>query len=200
MSNASHALVDPGQAFEEPFHESRVLRLFSERLNQCQAPLVLDMGPTFGDNIHFFATKAKKLFICDMFVHLDEMSRSRLPAKKAFQYLVYPPGHFDGILLWNLIDYLDTENASELVRLVHKIVKPRGMVVLLAQDLHKPSGVPIAFSIRDECRLHPQPLSALNLQANYRQTREILDMMNPFTAVKSFICRNGVREYLLARP
>ncbi|MEW5909806.1 MAG: methyltransferase domain-containing protein [Thermodesulfobacteriota bacterium] len=199
MPNVSQAQVDSTPAPPESPPESRVLRLISDRLTQRENPLILDLGPTFGDNIRFFADKAKKLFTFDLFTCLDEANRNRLPAKTAFRFLAYPSRYFDGVLLWNLIDHLNTTDARELARIIREITRPEGVVMILAQDLFKPREYPIAFSIRDESRFHSQSLTELQLQAYYRPTREILDLMDSFVLIKSFISRQGIREYLFLR-
>jgi hypothetical protein len=199
LPNVSQARIDTNSAPPEPPPESRVLRLFSDQLSRQEAPVILDLGPTFGDNIQFFATKAQKLFTFDLFASLDEMRRLCFPSGNAFQFLTYPSRYFDGVLLWNLIDHLDLGEFKELIRIVRDITRPEGIVMILAQDLFKPIGYPVAFTIRDECRFQPHPLPNLQLPVYYRATREILEIMNSFALIKSFISRYGVREYLFLR-
>ncbi len=55
------------------------------------------------------------------------------------------------------------------------------------------------FAIGENFRLHPLPQSHINLPLQRRQNREILTLLTPFNFAKSFLYRNGVKEYLFQR-
>ena len=71
------------------------------------------------------------------------------------------------------------------------------MVFALAED--KVKETLNAFTVRDNLSIHPRALPHLNLPMHYRQNREVISMLEPLTPVKSYIYRNGLREFLFQR-
>jgi hypothetical protein len=198
--------ISTHQPREEPCLESElatytsnVLRLFVEGLGGRQGGQVLDMGPVCGSNISFFAQRVKKHYVCDMFLHLDRNLRNGLPLSRIGRDLDYPPQSFDGILLWDLIDHLDDSEVRRVVEMGEKMVRPGGMVMVIALGEQVIDQVVNSFVIGDGFRLYLRPQPHLDLPLHFRQNREVLALLAPFRPVKSFIYRNGIREFLFQR-
>lgn len=157
---------------------------------------MLDVGPICGSNINFFLQRVRKLFVCDIYSHLDQARRKGLPLSRAWQQLGYPPQSLDGILLWELIDRLDDHELAEVVELCHKMMKPRGILMLLvpAEKVLGP-GV-YSFVIRKDFRLQLRHQPHLDLPSHRRHSRQVLTLLAPFTQIRSFIYRNGFKEFL----
>ena len=161
---------------------------------------VLDVGPVCGDNINFLARRVKRLYLCDMFFRLVQESRSGAPSKGAWRHLDYLPGSFDGILLWDLVDRLDDHQAGELVERCYSMVMPGGMVMILSLGEQVSPTVVKSFVIKEGFRLCLRSKNHLDLPFHSRRNREVLDMLAPFFLIRSFIYRNGTREFLFQRP
>ena len=193
-SLADFSWIDPNPAH----YTSNGLRLFFESLEGRNEVQVLDVGPVCSDNINFLAKRVKRLYICDLFLRLDQYRRQGLPLSRVLRDLDYPPQSFDGILLWELTDHLDDREIDMLARKCHLMVKRRGIVMTIAQGEHAVSSVS-SFVIRDAYRLHLRPQPQLELPLHIRQNRAVLGMLAPFIPLKSFIYRNGFREFLFKR-
>jgi len=190
---------DPSLEPELASYTSNVLPLFVKGLEGREEGQALDVGPICGSNITFFAQRVKRLYVCDMFLCLDRNRRKGLPLSRVVQYLDYPPKSFDGILLWNLIDHLNDSEVRRVVKLGEKMVRPGGMVMVIVLG-EKAIDQPLnSFVIGDEFRLYLRPQPHLDLPFHMRQNREVLALLAPFTLVKSFIYRNGIREFLFQR-
>ncbi len=186
-------------AYPEPDladYTSNVLRLFVEALRRRQEPQVLDVGPVCGENISFLAHRVRRLYVCDMFLRVDRDRRKGVPLSWTWQHLDYPPQSFDGILLWDLADHLDDREVVRLVELCRTMVRPGGMVAVFVLGAKVLSNTVNSFVIGDGLRLNLRPQPHLDLPLYVRQNREVLSLFTPFTPVRSFIYRTGLREFL----
>lgn len=184
---------------DRPHHSSNVLREFTERLERSQNTQLLDLGPVCGENINFFAKRVRRLFVCDMFLRLDLACRLGLPTTHVWQHLDYPPLSFDGIMLWSLIDYLDDSEVRKLLDLCNTMLKPSGTLLAVVQDEFTISSTINSHVIADNFEVYLRPQPHLSLSLRTRHNRALLTIVAPFTPIKSFVSRDGIREILL-RP
>ncbi len=184
----------------EPFHySSSTLKHFFENLEHRNGGCLLDVGPIFRDNIDFLSHRVRRLYACDVLRILIENQKANLPADKYWRHLDYPPETFDGILLWNLVDRLDTPEVKGLVERCYGMMKSGGVVMLFTLGNRvSPSGQE-AFVIREEFQLFARGQQYPHLPVRQRQNRDFLRLLNPFTPAKSLIYRNGIREFLFQR-
>jgi len=198
--------ISPYETSTDPYHEpepmcytSNALRLFVEGLGQLRGGQILDVGPACGDNINFLAPRVRRLFVCDMFIRLDREQRLGLPAQWVWRHLDYSPKNFDGILLWDLVDHLDNSEVERLRELTHRMLRKSGMAVVVALSQQSIQPVVNSFVIGDDYRLSLRPQRHLELPLHIRENREMLELFAPFIPVRSFIYRNGIREFLFRR-
>jgi hypothetical protein len=184
---------------DRPHHTSNVLGVFMERLKESRDAQLLDLGPVCGENINFFAKRVKRLFVCDMFLRLDLACRRGLPATGVWQHLDYPPLSFDGIILWGLIDYLDDSEVRKLLDLCNTMLKPSGTLLAVVQDEFAVTSTINSYVIADNFGVYLRPQPHLSLSLRTRHNRALLTIVAPFTPIKSFVSRDGMREVLL-RP
>ena len=194
------------QPWENPSFEpesfvytSMILPMFVDGLKQRQESQTLDIGPVCSENINFFARQMKRLYVCDMFLRLYRGRRKGLASNRVWQHLDYPPESFDGIILWDFCDRLDDKDVARVVELCHTVVKPMGMVMISALGEKENLPVVNSFVIGDDFQVYLRPQPHLDLRFHGRQNRDVLALFSPFTSVKSFIYRNGLREFLFQR-
>lgn len=180
-------------------YSSNALKLFMEHLQQWPERKLLDVGPVCQENIKFFASRVKKLYVCDMFIRLDRCIRKGNPVDQIWAKLDYPTQSFDGILLWELADRLDDPDVKRLVTLCHTLLRPGGMAMVVVLGDQYGSSAANAFVIGQNFRVHLRPQPHLHLPLRSRQNRDVLSMMAPFIPAKSFICRPGFMEFLFRR-
>jgi hypothetical protein len=178
-------------------HTSNVLRVFMERLEGRQNTQLLDLGPVCSENINFFARRVKTLFVCDMFLRLDSASRRNLPTTDVWEHLDYPPLSFDGIMLWGLIDYLDDSEVRKLLDLCSTMLKPSGTLLAVIQGEFTTTSTLNSYVIADNFEVYLRPQPHLSLSLRTRHNRALMTAVAPFTPIKSFVSRNGMREILL---
>ena len=87
-------------------------------LTARELPVLLDLGPVVGSNVSFFGEQLGcKIFVEDIFADLDRHVREgKLDQLPEFLRKRFPQadGEVDGILCWDLIDYLDRPAAQQL--------------------------------------------------------------------------------------
>ncbi len=189
-SHAEPALAD---------YTSRMLQMYFEKLGRSLISQVLDVGPICEENIMYFAQRVKRFHVCDLFLRLNRNRRKGLPVKKVWEFLDYPPGSFDGINLWDFIDHLDNDEIGSLVNLSYTLLKPRGMMMITSFEEQWAQPQIHSFVIKDGCQISFRLQNHLDLPRHYYSNRILTAMLSEFQMVKSFIYRNGVREFLCRR-
>ena len=197
--SVNRPLKDTNTKPETTGYTSNILKLFIEGLEDQPQKQVLDVGPACHENIIFFTRHVKRLYICDMFFNLMRCLSKKRPVSQIWKHLDYPSESFDGILLWELTDRLNEQEAVEFVELCYKMLKPGGMVVVFVLGEQSVSSVVNTFVVGKDFRVHLRQQPHLHLPLSDRQNRDVLAMMAPFTPVKSYVCRHGLREFLFKR-
>jgi len=193
----AHSYSNTGPSLAD--YTSMMLQMYFEALDQSSMAQVLDVGPVCEENITFFAQRVKRFHVCDMFLRLNRNRREGLPSKKMWKHLDYAPHSFDGINLWDFIDHINDDEIGRLVNLCHTLLKPKGMMIVTSfEEQSAPSQIN-SFVIQDSYRLIFRPQNHLDLPCYYRSNRALTNMLSEFASVKSFIYRNGVREFLCKR-
>jgi len=180
-------------------YTSNALKLFMEHIEHRPERKLLDVGPVCQENIRFFASRVKKLYVCDMFIRLGRCIRKGSPVDQIWEKLDYPPQSFDGILLWELADRLDDPDVKRLVTLCHTLLRPGGMAMVVVLGDQSGSSAANAFVVGQNFRVNLRLQPHLHLPLRSRQNRDVLSMMVPFIPARSFICRPGFMEFLFKR-
>src|SRR5262245_10028232 len=123
----------PSPACGDPVFATEALRKFLSSLTANATPALLDLGPVVGSNVSFFGEQLGcKIFVEDIFADLDRhMREGKLDAMPAFLKTRFSQddGIVDGVLCWDLIDYLDRRAAQALIEQLIRIIRPGGSVL-----------------------------------------------------------------------
>jgi SAM-dependent methyltransferase len=136
-------------------YTSEGLGLFFNELERKFESNLLDIGPICGSNINFLAQRVGKLYVCDLFLHLQRALRDGKPPTTILKHLDFSPGSFDAILLWELMDHCGNDEAGKLVEACHTMLKPGGIVMVLAQEATIISSPVNYFAISGGVQMHP---------------------------------------------
>jgi hypothetical protein len=176
-----------------------MLQMYFEKLDRSSIAQVLDVGPVCEENIMYFAQRVKRLHVCDLFLRLNRSRGKGLPVNRVLDFLDYAPNSFDGINLWDFIDHLNNDEIGGLVNLSHTLLKPRGMMIVTSFEKQWAPPQIHSFVMRDGYRITFRLQNHLDLPRHYYSNRILTAMLSEFQTVKSFIYRNGVREFLCRR-
>lgn len=188
----------------EPVISSKALQKFIGALSHNQAPVLIDFGPVIGTNVAFFGEHLGcKLYIEDLAKEVDRHirahTRDELPAtlKKRF---TMADGSVDGVLCWDIFDFLEPAAAKVLASEVVRVVRPGGAVMgffctkaVEHVPFTKYEIVEASFSLRH------RPHAGSGGPKHVLQNRDIIRMFEGLTVAESFLLKSNTREILLRK-
>ena len=179
--------------------QSRMLQRYMAHVAKCRNPEILDIGPVSGNNISFFLSLGARLSVCDYMLRLSRQAPGA-GAEKALNILDYSERRFDGIHVWDIPDHLETWLLADIVKKWYAMLRHGGLLLMLAG----PSSVPQPHlhieTIVTDSMVGLEAVPELDLPYFHRSNRDIEIAMRPLEQHSSFLCTNGVREFLFRRP
>lgn len=177
-------------------YTSMMLKLYFQNLAKFSISQVLDVGPVCSENILCFAKRVKRFYVCDLFLRFNRNRRKGLAFNKVLDYLDYEPVCFDGINLWDFIDHLKADDISRLIKRCRALLVPGGMMSVTSFEKQWAPAKTHSFVIGDGHQVTFRLQRHLDLPRYYHSNRILTSALSEFPFVKSFIYRNGVREFL----
>ena len=182
---------------------TKALRKFLTSLTSRELPVLLDLGPVVGSNVSFFGEQLGcKIFVEDIFADLDRHVRGGIvEALPAFLKERFPQadGSVDGILCWDLIDYLDRRSAQELAVQLTRVLRPEGALLGFFGTAQPRDAHYTKYIIADEVNLkHRLYASARGRQA-ILLNRDIIRLFPGLRVSDSFLLQNNQREILFRK-
>jgi hypothetical protein len=195
-------------ASDAPLHPTRALPKFLASLSSRQQPVILDLGPVVGSNVNFFGEQLGcKIFVEDLSKDIDRhFKESTLEALPLFFANRFPQeaGSVDGILCWDIFDYLDLKSAPPLAAQLSRILRPDGaLLAFFATEEPKPgSGRPTytRHIVHDPANLQHRPYPAARSKQRPLQNRDIQRMFEPLRITEQFLLKTKMRELLFRKP
>jgi len=172
--------------------------------NQPEPSVVIDFGPVIGGNVAFLGDRLGcKLFIEDLLTELDRHKKTgtvaSMPAAIDGRLGQKAEGSVDGILCWDLFDFLDKTSAQTLARQIMRMLRPGGAVMGFFCTSAAERAPFTKFEVIDDQSLrhrhHPGAGGAKAPLAN----RDIIKMFDGLTVAESFLLKNSTREILLRK-
>jgi hypothetical protein len=195
------AVVTPA---DEPVFATKALRKFLTCLTSRESPVLLDLGPVVGSNVSFFGEQLGcKIIVEDIFKDIDRHVREDksevLPGflKSRFSEAA---AAVDGILCWDIIDYLDRPAAHALAIELMRILKPEGALLGFFGTAPARDTRYTKYIIVDEVNLKYRPYSAARGRQSILLNRDIIRLFSSLRVSDSFLLQNNVREILFRKP
>jgi SAM-dependent methyltransferase len=198
--------VDTGAA-KAPVHSTKVLAKFIAGLTGRSSPVLLDLGTVTGSNVTFFGERLGcKIIVEDLSKDIDravkEKTLAELPAHFTKRFS-QEAASVDGVLCWDLFDYLDKQSATAVASQIVRILKPGG-VVLAFFNTHEPKEpVPAVYTkhvVVDQATLQYRPYPAARGKQRPFQNRDIQRMFEPLRITEQFLLKSQQREMLFRKP
>jgi len=191
-------------AVSDPVFSTKALKKFLTTLTSRSSPILLDLGPVVGSNVAFFGEQLGcKIFVEDLFADLDRHVRDgkldALPAflQKRFKQLA---GTVDGILCWDLIDYLDKNAAQALAVELTRLLRPDGALLGFFGTAQPRDTRYTKFIIVDDVNLRHRPYQAARGRQAILLNRDIIRLFSGLRVSDSFLLQNNLREILFRKP
>ncbi len=194
-----------GAAFADDGHvfPTKALRKFLSCLAARESPVLLDLGPVVGSNVTFFGERLGcKILIEDLFADVDRHQRDS--AKPLAEHLSgrlrHEPGTVDGILCWNVFDYLDPAAAQVLGRALTRLLRPDGALLGFFTTVPAADTRFTKYVVLDEETLKQKPYAAGGRKQSALQNRDVIRLFDGLKVSESFLLKTNIREFLFRKP
>jgi SAM-dependent methyltransferase len=201
-----HADSDVG-ASDAPVHPTKVLARFIASLSVRSQPVLLDLGPVVGTNLNFFGEQLGcKVIVADLTKDIDRHVREgkldELPAALSKRF-PHESGSIDGILCWDVFDYLDKVSAKKLAEQLTRILKPEGVLLAFFVTAEPQPGAPAEYTrhiVIDQTHLQHRPYPAARGKQRPMPNRDIQRMFDALRITEQFLLKSNLREVLFRKP
>jgi hypothetical protein len=183
---------------------SKVLPRFLAALAHTSAPVLVDLGPVVGPNIAFFGDRlACKIHVEDICAEVETHARRGGDRDALRQSLLlrltHAPASVDGILCWDVFDFLDRATSQALAGRLVSLLRPGGSLygcfgTTKAELVHY-----TRYQVDGEDALRARAYPATPTRRDVLTTRDINKMFQGLTIAESVLLKNGSREMLFRK-
>jgi hypothetical protein len=192
---------------DSPVHPTKGLAKFlsSLSLNPRAQPLLLDLGPVVGTNVTFFGEELGcKILVENVFKDIDRhVSEGKLEELPAFfeKRFTQEEGSVDGILCWDLFDYIERPAALALARHLVRILRPDGALLAQFNTAQPTDSQPTytKYVVVDRQNLQYRAYTAARGKQRPLVNRDIQRMFEPLRITEQFLLKNNLREVLFRK-
>lgn len=192
---------------EGPVQPTKALARFLASLSAQEQPRLLDLGPVVGSNVTFFGEQLGcKIFVEDLSKDLDRAAREgKLDDLPGLFEKRFPQddGSVDGILCWDLFDYLDKAAAQALATQLVRILRPDGVLLAMFATVAPQPGTAPSYTrivVVDQANVQARPYPAARGKQRPLQNRDIQRLFEPLRIAEQFLLKTNMREVLFRKP
>ena len=200
-----HAESEAG-ASDAPVHPTKVLARFIAGLSARSQPVLLDLGPVVGSNVIFFGeVLGCKIIVEYLSKDIDRHVRDGLLDQfPEFLMKRFPQesGSIDGILCWDVFDYLDKKSAKPLADQLVRMLRPDGVLLAFFVTSEPPPGLKPEYTrhvVVDKLNLQHRPYAAARSKQRPMPNRDIQRLFEPLRIVEQFLLKTNLREVLFRK-
>ena len=199
------ATTDPSVTnVAEASYPTKALHKFIATLQAVDNPLLIDLGPVVGSNVTFFGEQLGcRLRVEDLAKdidrHVKDNTIDQLPEFFAKRFKE-APGTVDGILCWDLLDYLDRPAAQSLATSLSKLLKPDGSLLGFFSTAEQREAIYTKYVVVDESALRYRTYPASRPRQRSLLNGDIIKLFKDLRVTDSFLMKSKVREMLFRKP
>jgi hypothetical protein len=203
---ADEADADTGPS-DGPVYPTKALAKFLNTLSARPQPALLDLGPVIGPNVTFFGEQLGcKIFVENAFKDIDRHVRDgKLDDLSEFldKRFPQPDGSIDGILCWDVLDYLERPAARTLTKQLARILRPDGVLLAFFAAAQPATPQPAEYTryvVVNQTTLQYRPYPAARGRQRPLLNRDIEKLFEPLRVAEQFLLKNNLREVLFRKP
>jgi 2-polyprenyl-3-methyl-5-hydroxy-6-metoxy-1,4-benzoquinol methylase len=166
--------------------------------------MLIDLGPVVGSNVTFFGEQLGcRLRVEDVAKDLDRHVKAgtleQLPDyfTKRFSQ---PAGTVDGILCWDVLDYLDRPAAQALATALAAMLKPDGCLLGFFSTSEQKEALYTKYVVVDESNLRYRTYPASRPRQRNLLNGDIIKLFKDLRVTDSFLMKSKLREMLFRKP
>ena len=197
-------LTSPARPVADQVFATKALKKFIHCLTSRPSPVLIDLGSVVGGNVTFFGEQLGcKIFVEDLFADVDRHVRTgKIADLAAFMKKRFPQENesVDGVLCWDLIDYLDKPAATELAAQLMRVLRPDGALLGFFSTGRPRDSQYTKFVIMDDVNLKYRSYPAARGRQTALLNRDIIKLFAGLRVSDSFLLQNNLREILFRKP
>jgi len=181
------------------------LREFWKGIQSPSTLQILDLGSASQANVSFITGLGHKIYTEDLPRALLAWAPGTSPETEGKEEeffrenLLYEEGQFDGILCWDLFDFLADPLVKPLVGRLHRFLKPGGSVLGFFHTGAAGQVVPLhQYRIRTEASFQLTKRGTGKLCRHFNN-RTIENLFRQYTSLKFYLARDNLREVIIVR-
>ena len=186
---------------------SKGLREFCAAIKGPEGLRILDLGAASQANINFVTGLGHGICTEDLHRCLELFSnRSMVTADPATESdgffrenLQYQPGMFDGILCWDLLDFVPDALVKPLVERLYQLLKPGGYLLTFFHSGQPGQVLPVCqYRIASQEQLQVSERAQGKLRRAFNN-RGIESLFHEYASLKFFLTKDNLREVFVVR-
>jgi hypothetical protein len=195
---------DAPPSSDEPAYPTKALAKFLKLLQSRDNPALIDLGPVVGTNVTFFGEHLGcrirvEDIAADVERHVKDGNVDALPAFFGSRF-PQEPDSVDGVLCWDVFDFLERPAATALANALMRLLRPDGALLGFFSTTDGRPQVYTKFMVVDESSLRHRSYAASRPRQRVLQNRDINKMFEGLRVTESFLMKNNVREILFKKP
>lgn len=188
----------------EAAYATKALQKFLNNLQGNENPLLLDLGPVVGSNVTFFGEQLGcRIRVEDVAADIDRhVKAGTLDQLPDFLGKRFPqaPGTVDGILCWDVLDFLDRPSAHALATALSSLLKPDGSLLGFFSTADTHQAVYTKYVVVDPSTLKYRTYPAARPRQRNLLNGDIIKLFRDLRVTDSFLMKSQVREMLFRKP
>ena len=184
-------------------YPTKALRKFLATLTSRPSPVLLDLGPVIGANVSFFGEQLGcKILVEDLYADIDRQRQQGDEALAAFltKRFSQEDRSVDGVLCWDLIDFLPPLAAQAVAVQLTRVLGVDGALLGFFSTAATRETTFTKFVVADEQTLRHRPYGPVRTRSRVLQNRDIIKLFEGLRVSDSFLLQTHLREILFRKP
>jgi hypothetical protein len=188
----------------EAAYATKALQKFLTSLQSNENPLLLDLGPVVGSNVTFFGEQLGcRIRVEDIAADIDRHVKTntvdQLPEFFSKRF-TQAPGTVDGILCWDVLDFLERPAAQALATALASLLKPDGSLLGFFSTAETQQAIYTKYVVVDPATLKYRTYPAARPRQRNLLNGDIIKLFKDLRVTDSFLMKSKVREMLFRKP
>jgi predicted SAM-dependent methyltransferase len=188
----------------EASYATKALQKFLTCLHGSDNPLLLDLGPVVGSNVTFFGEQLGcRIRVEDIATDIDRHVKTntldQLPEFFSKRF-TQEAGSVDGILCWDVLDFLERPAAQALAASLSTLLKPDGCLLGFFSTANAPDSLYTKYVVVDQSTLKYRSYPSPRPRQRNLLNGDIIKLFKDLRVIDSFLMKSQMREMLFRKP
>jgi len=197
--------LSPSSDTPELAYPTKALPKFLANVAVKPAPVLLDLGPVVGSNVSFFGEELGcRLRVEDLYGDIERHAVAgtldQLPAYFRTRFKS-EPGSVDGILCWDVFDFLDRAAATALAATLARLLVADGSLLGFFSTAIEPGrALYTKYVVQERGMLRYRNYGGTRVRQRSLQNRDIIKLFESLRVSDSFLMKTNMREIIFRKP